>query len=109
MSDVDTPAATVRPVEEDEATGKVAEIFADIKRTKNIDFAPRFWQVIATNPVQLELVWASLKSLVRPEAGTVQCRAFPGDNRGEAPTTCSLRLLNGLAFDFRLQGGPSAG
>ncbi len=32
--------------------------------------------------------------------------AFPGDNRGEAPTTCSLRLLNGLAFDFRLQGVP---
>jgi hypothetical protein len=29
-------------------------------------------------------------------------RAFPGENRGEAPTTCSLRLLNGLAIDFRL-------
>src|SRR5208337_2066347 len=38
-----------------------------------------------------------------PERGTVQLRAFPGDNRGEAPTTCSLWLLNGLAFDFRLQ------
>ena len=68
MSDINTPAATVRPVEEDEATGKVAEIFADIKRTKNIDFVPRFWQVIATNPVQLELVWTSLKSLMHPEA-----------------------------------------
>jgi len=33
---------------------------------------------------------------------------LPGDNRGEAPTTCSLRLFNGLALDFRLQGGPSA-
>jgi len=29
-------------VQEAEATGKVAEIFADIKRTKNIDFVPRF-------------------------------------------------------------------
>jgi AhpD family alkylhydroperoxidase len=53
---------------ESEATGKVAEIFADIKRTKNIDFVPRFWQVIATNPVQLDIVWTSLKTLMHPEA-----------------------------------------
>ena len=32
--------ATVRPVAEHEARGAVAEIFADIKRTKNIDFVP---------------------------------------------------------------------
>ncbi len=68
MSQPDSRTATVRPVEEHEATVKVAEIFADIKRTKNIDFVPRFWQVIATNPVQLELVWTSLKSLMHPES-----------------------------------------
>jgi AhpD family alkylhydroperoxidase len=68
MPQTDARAATVQPVPEDEATGKVGEIFADIKRTKNIDFVPRFWQVIATNPVQLELVWTSLKSLMHPEA-----------------------------------------
>ena len=68
MSEPDNRTATVRPLEELEATGRVAEIFADIKRTKNIDFVPRFWQVIATNPVQLELVWASLKTLMHPEA-----------------------------------------
>jgi hypothetical protein len=32
--------ATVRPLAEQEATGRVAEIYADIKRTKNIDFVP---------------------------------------------------------------------
>ena len=68
MSEPDNRTATVRPLEELEATGRVAEIFADIKRTKNIDFVPRFWQVIATNPVQLDLVWTSLKSLMHPEA-----------------------------------------
>ena len=68
MSEPDNRTATVRPVEELEATGNVAEIFADIKRTKNIDFVPRFWQVIATNPIQLELVWTSLKTLMHPEA-----------------------------------------
>ena len=68
MSEPDNRTATVRPLEELEATGRVAEIFADIKRTKNIDFVPRFWQVIATNPVQLDLVWTSLKTLMHPEA-----------------------------------------
>jgi AhpD family alkylhydroperoxidase len=68
MPESNTREATVRPVDEQEAVGKVAEIFADIKRTKNIDFVPRFWRVIATNPAQLEAVWTNLKSLMHPEA-----------------------------------------
>ncbi len=48
--------ATVRPVEEDNATEIVAAIYADIKKTKNIDFVPAFWRTIATNPTQLEIV-----------------------------------------------------
>ena len=60
--------ATVRPVAEAEATVKVAEIYADIKRTKNLDFVPNFWRTLATNPVQLELVWTTLKTLMHPEA-----------------------------------------
>ncbi len=60
--------ATVRPVEEYEATGNVATIFADIKRTKNIDFVPALWRTIATNPAQLELVWTTLKALMHPDA-----------------------------------------
>src|SRR5687768_13450249 len=62
------PAATVRPVEEAEATGKVAEIFADIKRTKKIEFVPNMWRVLATNALELELVWNTLKPLMHPEA-----------------------------------------
>lgn len=72
-----TSTATVRPVAEVEATGKVAEIFADIKRTKSIDFVPRFWQVIATNPAQLEVVWTSLKTLMHPEAAGRESRLDP--------------------------------
>src|SRR3954470_6485484 len=60
--------ATVRPVEEAEATGRVATIYADIKATKGIDFVPNFWRVLATNADQLELVWTRLKSLMHPEA-----------------------------------------
>lgn len=60
--------ATVRPVADGEATGRVAEIFADIKKTKRIDFVPNMWRVLATNPTELELVWTSLKRLMHPEA-----------------------------------------
>ena len=68
MSEPQHRVATVRPVEESEATGKVAAIFADIKKTKNIDFVPAFWRVIAINPSQLELAWTTLKSLMHPES-----------------------------------------
>lgn len=60
--------ATVQPVDEEDATGKVAEIYADIRATKQIDFVPNFWRVLATNPAQLETVWTSLKRLMHPEA-----------------------------------------
>ncbi len=65
---LDDRIATVRPVDDRAATSKVAAIFADIKRTKNIDFVPAFWRTLATNPVQLEVVWNSLKTLMHPEA-----------------------------------------
>jgi uncharacterized peroxidase-related enzyme len=64
----ETRLATVRPVAEDQATGRVAEIFADIKRTKNLDFVPNFWRTLATQPIQLDLVWTTLKTLMHPEA-----------------------------------------
>jgi uncharacterized peroxidase-related enzyme len=63
-----TRTATVRPVAESEATGRVAEIFADIKATKGIDFVPNIWRVLATNPTQLDLLWTRLKAIMHPEA-----------------------------------------
>ena len=60
--------ATVRLVDDHAATGKVREIFDDIKRTKGIDFVPNFWRALATHPDQLELVWRQLKTLMHPEA-----------------------------------------
>lgn len=69
--------ATVRPVSEDEATGRVAEIFADIKRTKDIDFVPNFWRTLATAPELLESVWTGLKRLMHPEAAGRKGRLDP--------------------------------
>lgn len=60
--------ATVRPVPEDDARGVVADIYADIRRTKNLDFVPNFWRTLAINPAQLQVVWNTLKTLMHPEA-----------------------------------------
>jgi AhpD family alkylhydroperoxidase len=73
----DDRIATVQPVEEANAIGVVAEIFEDIKRTKNIDFVPALWRTIATNPTQLEAVWRNLKSLMHPEADGRVARLDP--------------------------------
>jgi uncharacterized peroxidase-related enzyme len=71
------PVATVRPVEEAEATGKVAAVYADIKATKGLDFVPNFWRVLATNPDHLEIVWSRLKAVMHPEASGRTTRLDP--------------------------------
>ena len=62
------PPATVRPVEESEASPRILAVFEDIKATKRIDFVPAFWRVLATSPDQLEITWSRLKAVMHPEA-----------------------------------------
>ncbi len=69
--------ATVPPVAESDATGKVAEVYADIKSVKNIDFVPNFWRTLASNPDLLESVWTQLKSLMHPEASNRTAKLDP--------------------------------
>jgi len=73
----DRREATVWPVAEAAAIGKVAEIYSDIRATKNIDFVPNLWRVLATNPDQLELVWTRLKALMHPKAAGRESRLDP--------------------------------
>jgi AhpD family alkylhydroperoxidase len=60
--------ATVRPVAENAAADRVARVYEDIKKTKNLDSVPNFWRTLATNPALLESVWTNLKSVMHPEA-----------------------------------------
>ena len=62
---------------EEEARGKVAEIYADIKATKGIEAVPVFWRVLATNPDNLELIWTRLKALMHPEAAGREAKLDP--------------------------------
>lgn len=87
--------ATVRPVAEEEATGKVRDIYNDIKQTKGIDFIPNFWRVLATNPDQLELIWSRLKALMHPEAVG---RTSPLDARTREIIAVAVSATNGCEY-----------
>src|SRR5437763_862140 len=87
--------ATVRPVAEDQAQGKVAQIFADIKATKKLDAVPNFWRTLAINPVQLELVWNTLKTLMHPEAVGRKSRLDPATREIIA---LAVSATNGCAY-----------
>lgn len=87
--------ATVAPIEEAAASPRVAAIFDDIKQTKNIDFVPNFWRVLATNPDQLELVWARLKALMHPEAAG---RTSPLDPLTREIIALAVSATNGCRY-----------
>jgi AhpD family alkylhydroperoxidase len=57
---------TVKLVSEDSTDPLVAEVFADIKATKKIDFVPAIWRALATHPEHLSLCWTRLKAIMRP-------------------------------------------
>ena len=87
--------ATVPPVAEESATGLVAEVFADIRRTKGIDRVPNLWRVLATNPAHLELVWSRLKAIMHPEAAGGAGRLSP---RERELIALAVSATNGCAY-----------
>src|SRR5215510_1287 len=58
--------STVKLVPENTDHPRVAQVFADIRATKKIDFVPNIWRALATNPEHLELCWSRLKAIMRP-------------------------------------------
>jgi len=87
--------ATVAPVAEESATGLVADVYADIRRTKGIDRVPNLWRVLATNPAHLELVWSRLKAVMHPEAGGNTGRLTP---RERELIALAVSATNGCAY-----------
>ncbi|MGD9645779.1 MAG: carboxymuconolactone decarboxylase family protein [Pirellulales bacterium] len=55
-------------IDEQSATGRVREIYDDIKRTKQIDFVPNFWKTLAAHPPLLDDTWQRLKRVMAPGA-----------------------------------------
>ncbi|HVK16413.1 MAG TPA: carboxymuconolactone decarboxylase family protein [Fimbriiglobus sp.] len=94
--------ATVTPVAEENATGKVATVYEDIRTTKGLDRVPNFWRVLATNPDHLELVWTRLKALMHPEAAG---RTSPLDPVTREIIAVAVSATNGCAYCVNSQRG----
>lgn len=50
--------------EEEEATGKVAKIYSEIKEQLQLDCVPHLYQVMAVNPEYLEANWNKVKAVM---------------------------------------------
>ena len=57
-----------KPIEENEAKGKVKEIYEDIKNTRQITEVPNFWKSLANDPETLERTWSSIKQVMKKGA-----------------------------------------
>ena len=57
-----------KPISENEATGKVKEVFDEIKSARKITEVPNFWRMLANDPDELERSWNSLKQVMKKGA-----------------------------------------
>ena len=57
-----------KPINENEAQGKVKEVFDNIKSSRNIKEVPNFWKYIANDPDTLERTWSSMKQVMKKGA-----------------------------------------
>lgn len=53
--------ATIRIMEESDASGKVKALFEEIKATLQLPFVPELFRALGNTPEQLEAVWAQVK------------------------------------------------
>ena len=60
--------AIFKMIEENEASGKVKEVFDDIKNSRGITEIPNFWKMLANDPNELERSWNALKQVMRKGA-----------------------------------------
>ena len=54
-----------KPIQENEAKGKVKEVFDEIKSSRKITEVPNFWKYLANSPETLERTWSSLKQVMK--------------------------------------------
>ena len=57
-----------KPIQENEAKGKVKEVYDEIKTTRQITEVPNFWKMLANDPNELDRTWSSLKEIMKKGA-----------------------------------------
>ena len=59
--------ASIKMISEEEATGKVKEIYEEIKSRLGTDFVPNLYRVMAAKPSYLESNWNKVKTVMVEE------------------------------------------
>jgi alkylhydroperoxidase/carboxymuconolactone decarboxylase family protein YurZ len=54
----------IKMIEEEDATGRVRDLYAEIKQTLGIDFVPNMYKLMAPNPGYLEANWNKVKAIM---------------------------------------------
>ena len=57
-----------KPIQENEAQGKVKEIYDEIKSVRKVTKVPNFWKNLANDPEELERTWSSLNAIMKKGA-----------------------------------------
>ena len=68
--------AIIRLMDENQATGRVKEIFQEIKDTLGLPFVPQVFRAVGTKPEQLEAVWTQVKGLFGSGSLDVKTKAL---------------------------------
>ena len=82
--------ASVKMIEVDEATGKVKEIYKEIKDTLGIDFVPNMYKAMARNPAYLEASWNKIQAIMG-QTGKL-------DDLTKAIIALTVSTMNGCAY-----------
>jgi len=56
--------ASIKMISEEEATGKVKDVYEDIKSRLGINFVPNLYKVMASKPDYLEANWNKVKAVM---------------------------------------------
>ena len=61
--------ASIKMIDEENATGNVKKIYSEIKESLGIDFVPNMYKIMAHKPHYLETTWNKTKAIMHDKTG----------------------------------------
>ncbi len=89
--------AAVEMVEATTATGKVEEVYDEIKRSLGIDFVPNMYRAMARNPAYLEASWNKIHTVMGTQRNL--------DDLTKAIIALTVSTMNGCGYCIQVYTG----
>lgn len=96
--------ATIKFVEEAEATAEVQKIYSEIKKMFGVTFVPNIFKAMANNPGYLDVTWSRFKVIMGPgqldpKTKQVIALAVSATNNCEYCVNAHSAVLKQMGFD----------